>query len=216
MSYRIAFVFSLAFVFSVCAAMFAAKDIFGEIKPETVDRQTFIRIMQFRNFRQCHPALVVRLLQRAEAEFGMHALQKPVFNYPPYEKRMFLYFQEHRSTTNSLLEDNLDVMAQKRFFLWLDEYDSATKSEKKALMKRYVDEVHYWQMVYFQYLEALDQPRPNTMQLLEDFQNMIVRFKIDQTPETIADIDRFAKALHQHLIASRVQDAAEKMMKKLL
>ncbi|GHT14884.1 hypothetical protein FACS1894170_12250 [Planctomycetales bacterium] len=183
---RIAFVFSLAIVFSVCVAMFAARDIFGEIKPETVDRQTFVRIMQFRDFRQCSPELVVRILQRAETEFGSQALQKPVFGYSPLEKRVFLYFEKHRGTTTPLLATNLDVMAQKRFFLWIKEYDSATKSEKAVLMKRYVEELHYWQTVYFQYLQALDQPCPNAMQLLEDFQNMIARFKIDQPPETVA------------------------------
>ncbi|MDR3182944.1 MAG: hypothetical protein LBT89_08525 [Planctomycetaceae bacterium] len=217
---RILFFLLLAFVFSLCAAMLAATDIFGKIKPETVDRRTFVRIMQLRDFRQCPHDLKLQLLQRAEKEFGIHCEQKPVFEYPLWERQIYRYFQNRRNknpgnTVKPLLENNLDILAREQFFLWMTEYESAAKTEKKQQMKEHIAELKYWQTVYIDYLHSLNEPVPNMAELWAEFQKTIERFKDGTEPQTAQRIGAFAKVINRHLIAGGVHDAAETIIQKL-
>lgn len=211
--------------------MLAAKNIFGEIKPETVDRQTFVRIMQLRDLRQCPHELTLRILKRTQDEFGINAQQRPVFVYPFCEKQIYLYFlkqrsrKQHRqqknslnkhSETTSLLETNLDILAKEQFFLYLSEYESVTKSEKIQRMKNYIAELKYWQTVYIDYLQSLDQPVPNMAELWEEYQKTIERFKAGADPQTAVRIDSFVHTLNRHLIADGVHDAVEKIFPKIM
>ena len=96
--------------------MIALNSILGNINPETLDRQTLVRVMQIRDFRQFSPELIERLTLRAEQEFGRHSPNKPVFAIPLLEQKLHVYFQTHRSNQQSYLERNLTIMAKARYF----------------------------------------------------------------------------------------------------
>ena len=185
--------------------MIALASILGDVNPETVDRQTFVRVMQIRDFRQFSPEFVERLAHRAEQEFGRHSPNPPVFELPALEKKIHSYFQAHRSNQKPHIEINLTLMAEVRFCQWMHEYNAATRTRKAELMNDITVDMRYWREVYFDYLRSLGQPEPTLAELSQDFQRMIDAFKEDASPEEAAMIDAFAKDLSRALFASEVQ-----------
>ena len=169
--------------FAVCLVMIALNGIFGDIDPEKMDRQTLIRVIQLRDFRQLSPDLLNRLTDRAEQEFGRYSPNKPTFDWSAREKEMYIYFQTHRSSQKSYLERNLAFMAKIRFCQWMNEYHSVSLSRKAVLMNDVVDDMRYWQEIYFNFLRSLDQPEPTPIVLYQDFQQMIEDFKAGESPE---------------------------------
>ena len=203
--YRALF-FVLPFPFlAMCFVMIALDGILGNVKPETMGRQTLVRVIQLRDFRRFSLDLVERLTDRAEQEFGRHSQNKPAFALHPLEKRVHVYFQTHRSNQQSHLESNLTVMARLRYFEWMAEFHSATLVRQAALMNDVVADVRYWQELYFDYLRYLGQPEPTLAELYEDFQRMIEDFKVDASPEEIVLIDSFSQSMSQALFATEIQ-----------
>ena len=191
---------------AVCFVMIALNGILGNINPEKTDRQTLVRVMQLRDFRQFSPDLVERLTLRAEQEFGRHSPNKPLFELPGLEKKIHVYFQTHRSSQQSALENNLALMAKLRYFQWMHEYQSAPSAgEKAVLMKEVVEDMRYWQEVYLEYIRSLGQPEPTLAELYDDFQRMIEQFKVGASPEEEKLIDFFAKEMSRALFATEVQ-----------
>jgi hypothetical protein len=192
--------------FTVCIVMIAWNDIFGDIEPETIDRQTLIRVLQLRDFCQFSPDLIERFTFRAEQEFGRHSANKPVFEFSPIVKEVHIYFQTHRSSQRSHLENNLNVMAKGRYFQWMQEYQSAPPVRKAALMKDVLEDLYYWQDVYLDYVRSLGLPEPSELELLLDFQRMTEGFKEGASPEEVKMIDSFAKGM---IAAEAGKSAAE-------
>ena len=195
------FLLSLA----VGSVVIGLNGIFWNVEPETMDRQALVRVIQLRDFRRFSPEFTERLTHRAEQEFGRHSTNKPVFELPPWEKRMHVYFQTHRSSQQSQLEINLTVMAKLRYFQWMYEYQSAERARKAALMNEVVEEMRYWQTVYFDYVRFLGQPEPTLAELHRDFQRMIENFKVEASPEEVTLIDTFAQDVGRALFAAEVQ-----------
>jgi len=191
--------------FIVCFLMIALDGILGNVNPEKTDRQTFVRVMQMRDFRQFSPELIERLTHRAEQEFGRHSPNKPVFELPSWEKKIHTYFQARRTEQQSYLENNLTIMARARYFQWMHEYQFAASNQKAVLMSDVVEDVNYWQGVYLDYVRFLGLPEPTLAELYEDFQRMVEDFKVGASPEEVAQIDSFAKDISRILFASEVQ-----------
>lgn len=191
--------------FAVCVVMIAANGILGNVDPENVDRQTFVRVMQLRDFSRFSPDLVKRLTYRAEQEFGRHSQKKPKFELPSWEQKIHTYFQTHRSSRQSRIETNLTLMAKTRYFQYMYEYQSGTLVQKAALMNDVVEDVNYWRTVYFDYLRSLHLPEPTFMELYQDFERMIEDFKTGASPEDVILIDLFAKDMSRALFATGVQ-----------
>jgi hypothetical protein len=203
--YRLLF-FSLPLPFlAVCIVMIALDGIIGNVEPEKMDRQTLVRVIQLRDFRKLSPNLIERLTSRAEQEFGRHSSNKPVFELSPWEKRVHVYFQTHRSSRRSLSETNLTVMARTRYFQWMYEYQDSVADQKAALMNNAVEDIRYWQTVYLDYVRSLELPEPTHAELYQDFLRMIEDFKVDASPEEIVLIDSFAKNLSRALFAAEAQ-----------
>ena len=190
---------------AVCFVMIALNNMLGNINPETLDRQTFVRVMQIRDFRQFDSDLLERLTLRAEQEFGSHSLKRPVFTLSSWEKKFHVYFQQNRSQQPSYMEGNLMLMAKTRYFLWMHEYDVAGRTRKAEVLNNVVGEMQYWQEVYFDYLHALGLPEPTLAELTQDFQRMIELFKTNASPEEVMLIDVLARDMSRALFASEVQ-----------
>jgi len=189
----------------VCFAMMTLNGIFGGVEPEVLDRQTLVRVMQLRDFRQFSPNLIERLTLRAEQEFGRQSPNKPKFELPFLEKEIHVYFQTHRSSQQSYLEMNMTLMARVRYFQWMYDDQSAVPSQKAALMHDVVADMRYWQNVYLDYVRFLGQPEPTPAELLQDFQRMIEDFKTTASPEETKLIDSFAKRLTWALAAAEAK-----------
>jgi len=202
------FYFSLPLPFlAICGAMIALNGILGEVNPETIDKQTLIRVMQIRDFQKFSPDLVERLTYRAEQEFGRHSSNKPVFELPPLERRVHAYFQQHRPSRPLNMENNLMLMARVRYFQWMYEYQSAASARhKKTLMDEVIADMHYWQEVYFDYLRSLEAPEPALAELIQDFQRMLDHFKKGASPEEAALIDSFAQDMKLALTQRAIID----------
>ena len=204
--YRFSFYLIPLPFFVVCFVMIALGSILGKVDPENMDRQTIVRVMQLRDFRQFSPDLVNRLTLRAEQEFGRHSPNKPVFELTFVEKRVHVFFQARRTSQQSHLERNLTLMAKTRFLEWMYEYQSAAPPRKAELMKDVVDDMMYWQEVFLDYIRFLGLPEPTLAELYEDFQRMIDAFKVGATPEEVALIDSFAKEMSRSLFATGVKE----------
>ena len=187
--------------------LFAWSGVFGDIDPENLDRQTLIRVIQLRDFHRFSPDLVERLTDRAEQEFGRQSPNKPVFEFPHWEKKIHLYFYARRSNRHSRMEANLTAMARVRYFHWMREYQSATEKPDRqaALMNEVVADMRYWQTIYSDYMHALEQPEPTLIELHQDFVRMIESFKVAASPEEIAQIDSFAQDLSRALFVAEAQ-----------
>ena len=185
--------------------MIALDGIFGNIEPEKLDRQTLVRVIQLRDFRQFSPDLAKRLTYRVEQEFGRHSPNKPVFELHPWEKKIHVYFQTHRSSQKSYSETNLTVMAKVRYFQWMNEYQSATSDQKAVLMNNVVEDMRYWQTVYLDYVRFLGQPVPTPAELYQDFLRMIEKFKEGASTVEVVQIDSFAQSMSRALFAAEVQ-----------
>jgi len=186
--------------------MIALNGIFGSIEPETIDRQTLVRVIQLRDFRQFSPDLLERITDRAEKEFGRHSPNKPSIEMHPVEKRIHVYFQTNRATRQSYFENNLTQMARVRYFRWMHEHQSATPAQRAALMNEVVEDMRYWQELYFDYLRYLGQPVPTLPELMQDFQRMIEEFKVGASPEEVELIDSFAQTMSRALFFAEVQN----------
>ena len=198
--------FSLPIPFlAVCLVMIVLDGIFGDIDPEKMDRATLIRVIQLRDFRRLSPGLLDRLTDRAEKEFGRHSQKRPTFEFSSWEKNMHIYFQARRSSQLSYLENNLMLMAKIRYFQWMNEYQSVPLSRKAALMNDVVEDMRYWQGIYFDYLHSLELPEPSPIALYQDFQQMIEDFKVGASPEEAKQIDFFADHLRSALFAAEAQ-----------
>jgi hypothetical protein len=185
--------------------MLALNGIFGRVEPETMDRQTLVRVMQLRDFRQFSPDLVERLTDRAEREFGRHSPNKPRFDLPPLEKKTHLYYRTHRSNQRSQLEINLSIMARLRYFQWMYEYQSAALDRKAVLMNNVLEDMRYWQEVYLDYVRSLGQPEPTLAELYLDFQRMIEDFKVGASAEEMVLIDSFTQEMSRALFAAEIR-----------
>jgi len=192
--------------------MIALDGIFGRIDPENLDRQTFVRVMQLRDFRQFSPEWVERFTHQAEQEFGRHSPNPPVFQLSLWEKRIHIHFQQHRSEQPSYLERNMTLMARGRYFQWMHEYDSASRDRKAELMNDVVEEMRHWQEVYLDYVRFLGLPEPTPAELFQDFQRMIEDFRVDASPDEIALIDSFTQDLSRILFASEVQRSIRNLL----
>jgi hypothetical protein len=175
--------------------MIALNGILGHVDTEAIDRQTLVRIIQIRDFRRFSPDLIERLTYRAEQEFGSHSPQKPIFDLHPWEKKIHVYFQTHRSSQRSYCEYNLTLMAKVRYFQWMKEYTVAAPTRKAALMNDALADMHYWQTVYLDYVRYLELPEPTDLELLLDCQRMIEDFKVGASPEDVKLIDLFAQSM---------------------
>ena len=187
------------------AVLFVWSGVFGSIDPEQLDRQTLIRVIQLRDFRRFSPDLIERLTDRAEQEFGRHSPNKPVFEFPHWEKKIHIYFYNHRSNRQSVMETNLTVMARVRYFQWMQEHQTAAPDRKAALMNEVVEDMRYWKTLYFDYLRCLEQPEPTLAELHQDFVRMIESFKVEASPEEIVQIDSFATDMSRALFVAEVQ-----------
>ena len=185
--------------------MIAANSIFGHIIPEKIDRSSFVRVMQLRDFRRFAPQVVERVTLRAEQEFGRHSPNKPKFELPIWERWLHTYVQTHQSDQQSRIETNLTMMARIRFFQWMREYQSSTRRQKAALMNDVVEDVYYWQAVYLDYLHSLGFPEPTLAELYQDSERMIENFKVDATQEEIVLIDSFVMEMNRALVVTEVQ-----------
>ena len=194
----------LLLIVMLCCAVVASHGIFWNVQPETMDRQTLVRVIQLRDFRRFSPDFVERLTNRAEQEFGRHSPNKPTFELSSWEKRIHVYFQAHRSSQQSYTEANLTAMARLRYFEWMNEYHTAAPLRKAELMLDVVADMRYWQELYFDYLRFLGQPEPTLAELLDDFQRMIEDFKVGASPEEIVLIDSFAQDMNRALFAAEV------------
>ena len=203
--YRLLILLLLVLLVAICAALFSMRGIFGNLEPETMNRQTLIRVIQLRDFRQFSPDLLERLTNRAEQEFGRHSPNRPIFEFSPLEKRIHLYFGSNRSERQSYLEGNLTLMARVRYFQWMHEHQSATLVQRAALMNEVVEDMHYWRELYTDYLRFLEQPEPTLSELQDNFQQMIEDFKEGASPEEVRLIDSFAQSLNRALFASELQ-----------
>jgi len=189
----------------VCFVMIALNGILGTINPETLDRQTLVRVMQMRDFRLLSPDLIERLTLRAEQEFGRHSPNRPAFELPSWEKKLHVHFQQNRSTQPSFMESNMTLMARKRYFQWMYEYNSAPRIRKAELMNDVVADMRYWQEIYLDYVRFLGLPEPTPAELYQDFQRMIEAFKVNTSTEEAALIDTFARDMSRALFASEAQ-----------
>jgi len=190
---------------AVCLVMIALDDILGNVDPETLDRQMFVRVMQLRDFRHFSPELIERFTLRAEQEFGRHSPNPPVFELPGWEKRIHVRKQTQRSEQPSYMERNMGLMAKMRYFQWMHAHDAADRVQKAELMNDVVADMRHWQGVYLDYVRFLGLPEPTPAELFQDFQRMIEDFKADASPEEIALIDAFTQNLSRILFASEVQ-----------
>ena len=189
----------------LCFGIVASKGIFWNVEPETINRQSLVRVIQLRNFDRFSPDFIERLTSRAEQEFGRHAPNRPVFELPQWEKRIHVYFQKNKPTTQSYLEKNLTLMARIRYFQWMIEYQSDSLPQRAMLMGNVIEDVRYWRDVYFEYIRFLGQPEPTLAELQEEFQKMIESFKIDASPEDVELIDSFAQDMTRLMFAAEVQ-----------
>jgi len=185
--------------------LFVWSGVFGNVDPEKLDRKTLIRVIQFRNFHRFSPDLVERLTNRAEQEFGRHSPNKPVFEFPHWEKKIHIYFYTHRSNRQSSMETNLTAMARVRYFQWMQEYQSSAPDSKAALMNEVVEDMRYWQTLYLDYMRCLEQPEPTLAELHQDFVRMIESFKVGASPEEIVQIDSFSRDMSRALFVAEVQ-----------
>jgi len=189
---------------AVCFVMIALDGILGQVDPEKLDRQTFVRVMQLRDFRQFSPELTERFTLRAEQEFGRHSPNPPVFELPDWEKRIHIRKQTQRSDQPSFMERNMGLMARVRYFQWMYEHDAADRVRKAELMNDVVADMRHWQEVYLDYVRFLGLPEPTLAELAQDFQRMIEDFKVDASPEEVELIDSFAGELNLAFAASEV------------
>ena len=197
---------------AVCFVMIALDGILGNVEPEKLDRQTFVRVMQLRDFRQFSPELIERFTLRAEQEFGRHSPNPPVFQLPGWEKRIHIRKQTQRSEQPSFMERNMGLMARVRYFRWMHEYTAAERVRKAELMGDVVEEMRHWQEVYLDYIRFLGLPEPTHAELFQDFQRMIEDFKTDASPEEITLIDAFTQDLSRILFASEVQRSIRNLL----
>jgi hypothetical protein len=198
------FLFFILFV-ATCLVLIAMNGILWNIDPEKTDRKTFVRIMQIRDFRRFSPDFIERLTNRAEREFGRHSPNRPTFDLPAWERNIHIYFQTHRSSQPSNMENNLTMMIKTRYFQLMYEYQSAASDRKAALMSDVVADMRYWREIYFDYVRSLGQPEPTLAELFQDFQRMIAQFKEGAAPEEIELIDKFAKDVNLIMFAAEVQ-----------
>jgi hypothetical protein len=192
--------------------MISAENIFGRIDSENVSRATLVRIMQLRDFRQLPPETVERITERAEKEFGRHGIQKPTFSFSNTEKKVYAYFQTHRSANLSFFETNLNLMSKLRYIRLMNDYEQGTKEQRNVQMQNLVEEMRYWQTIYIDFLRAADLPIPTLAELIQEFQTMIQKFKEGEPPEMAARIDDFTRHLTRTLVAKEIQGTLQKFL----
>ena len=94
------------------------------------------------------------------------------------------------------------LMARIRYVQWMHDHQSGTLRERGELMREVVEEMRYWQEIYFDYLRFLGQPEPTLAELHEDFQRMIGAFKVGASPEEAEQIDSFARTMSMALFVA--------------
>ena len=202
---RLLLLFVVLLLLTVCFGTVASKGIFWNVEPETISRQTLVRVIQLRDFSHFSPEFVERLTDRAEQEFGRLSPNRPVFELPQWEKQIHIYFQTNKPATPSNLENNLNLMARIRYFQWMHEYESGELHQRAALMQSVVEDMRYWRDIYFEYLRFLGQPEPTLAELQEEFLKMIESFKIGASANEVALIDSFTQEMTRAMFAAEVQ-----------
>ncbi len=199
------------FLLAVGVVAASMNGVFGPFEPETLDRMTLIRLMQLRDFRTFSPELLRRTTNRADAEFGRQSSRPPIFEFTLLEKKIYAYFRGQKSASKSCMETNLMLMARIRYFQWMNDHESLTGDERRAVMNGALDDMEYWQNVYFDFLRAAELPIPSLAELIQEFDEMIEGFKIDATAEEIARIDSFKQSLNRAFVSRGLQGAVQSL-----
>ncbi|MGL4593792.1 MAG: hypothetical protein ACRCUY_03575 [Thermoguttaceae bacterium] len=206
---KILFFSTLLIIVLVTLVMWSFRCVYGPIDPEKLDRGTVIRIMELRDFRRFSPELLAEMTSRVEAEFGIHAAQKPDFRFSDLEKRIYSYFQKNRSQSPSYFEQNLRLMGRTRYFDWMNRYETFSKEERGVLMRNITDEMKYWENVYMDFLRGAEIPIPPLAVLIQEFMEMIESFKEGASQEDAVRVDQFKQKLNEALVARAAADATK-------
>jgi hypothetical protein len=195
--------------------------IFGTNAPESVDRVVLIRQIQFRDFRQLAPDMVIRFTDRVEFEFGLAAKSKPQFEFSPIVKRIILCYQNPNPASPlpaeqlSRCERNLQIIAKARYLQWMTAAKNAVGSERKAVMERIVLELKYWDVVYRDFLTAAGLPQPTIEETLMQMENLINEFKKNESDEQIAQIEKFKQRIIETFTQYEIKKTIEKVTNTL-
>ncbi len=189
-----------------CALMLQQNAVFGPLDfPQNLvntDRQTLYHLMMLRDFSMFSAEELRVMTARIEREFGRHGT-KPTFSYSKPIQRVFVFFLKKRppaeaartATSASRFESNLLLMIRMRFFDTMLQTESSPPAKKAAMMKEVAADLKYWNSVYTDFLQALDQPVPSLMELYREYELMIAQFKAGVTPEKAVRIDQFSRLI---------------------
>jgi hypothetical protein len=189
-------------VLAVCIFSIWVSVIFGTNDPELVDRVVLIRQIQFRDFRQLAPAMLVRFTDRVEFEFGLCAKQRLRFKFSPFERYIILRYQNPNpaqlpmpTEQLSRCERNLQIIAKVRYLQWMTAVKNAAESERDAIMERIVLELKYWDVVYREFLTAVGLPQPTLQEALLQMEHLINEFKKNESIEHVVEIEKFKQQI---------------------
>lgn len=165
--------------------------IFGPIRPEGASRELMIHWLTWRDLSTQSPEVVESMLIRCESEFGRRSGRPLVFDLSPSEKARYA----GASADDTLFSRNIDTLAKKRLISLGDRFESGTVEERKSILDDCLDDFAWWEGVYLDFLEAIDEPIPSKMKLGVAFHRMLNRFSVGEDKETVRRIHRFRRAL---------------------
>lgn len=203
----------IVLIIGVTALLFS--DVFGPLKPEKLDRATLIRVMHYRDFRDFSPEMLRQMTDRADAEFGRLATQKPIFSFSGIEKRIYAYFRQSERKPPNRFETNLLLMARCRYFQWMNDYEAFSERDRSVLMNGIVEDMRYWNTIYMDFLHAVELPIPSLEELIREFDKMVESFKTGASAEEIARIDSFKRRMHGALVAGEIGGAVKNLSENL-
>jgi hypothetical protein len=208
----------ISIVFGVCTFSVWVCIIFGTNDPELVSRAVLIRQIQFRDFQQFSPEMLVRMTNRVELEFGLDSEERIRFEFSPIEKRIILSCQNQSLKLPPLpmdrisqCERNLRIIAKARYNQWIKAEANANTKEREKIMKRILLELDYWDGVYREFLTAIGLPQPTIQETLIQTDYLVNEFKEGESTEQIAQIENFKRkiigAFAQHEIKKTIDKA---------
>lgn len=203
------FGFPAFLIVSVGTIACSMQRVFGPVDPASIDRLTLIRVMQLRDFRTFSRPTLERMTDRAEAEFGRKAAEKPRFEFSDPEKRIYAYFRDKKTARKSHFETNMLLMARTRYFQWMNDHEILDADARTELMRGVVDDMKYWETLYLDFLRAAELPIPSMAELLREFDEMIDGFKTGATDEEVVRIDSFKRNMNKAIVAREMHGAVK-------
>jgi hypothetical protein len=165
---------------------------FGKIDVANATREQLFTWYVFRDIAGMSGDIQLELANRYNQEYGRKSGKPLEFHFSKWEKKLYATPEDKDTQLKTQTLRNTDTLFKAWFTYQANRYESAkTKNDRKEILVEVTEDFRWWEIIYTNYLAAIDRPVPTPIQFAQEFDEMIDRFTQNETKENKERIKHF-------------------------